>query len=64
MTIVKQVQGDIQTLEGISVCIRGVAVNNSNEMSNIMQEINNGNSFIRMGVADTDGVVQLFDIGG
>lgn len=64
MTIVKQVQGDTQTLEGISVCIRGVAVNNSNEMSNIMQEINNGNSFIRMGVADTDGVVQLFDIGG
>lgn len=64
MTIAKQVQGDIQTLEGIAVCIRDMALNNSEEMSSIMQEINNGNSFIRMGVADINGYVQLFNIGG
>lgn len=64
MTITKQIQGDIQTLEGIAVSIRGLNIENAKEMANIMQEINNGNAFIRMGLADLKGNVELFNIGG
>lgn len=63
-TIQKQIYGDFQTLKGIAVCLGDMEISSSEQIMHILQRINDGNSFIRMGFADTDGNLELVEIGG
>lgn len=63
-TLLKQVAGDFQTLEGIAVCIGESGLNDVEQIVHILKKINDKSTFIRMGVADMDGNLDLVDIGG
>ena len=50
-TIIKQIQGDLQTLEGLAVILGEIGGMEREQLLPILQEINNDNAFIRMGFA-------------
>lgn len=61
-TLLKQIQGDFQTLDGVAICIGEMSGNVSLDMQPILKTINDNNNFIRMGVVDLDGKTNLLDI--
>lgn len=63
-TILKQVQGDFQTLEGLAVFIGESGITDSEKIMQILRKINDENTFIRMGFADVKGNLDLVDVGG
>ena len=60
-TIIKQIQGDLQTLEGLAVILGEIGGMEREQLLPILQEINNDNAFIRMGFARPDGSAWLVD---
>ena len=63
-TIVKQIQGDLQTLEGLAVVLGEIGKMEREQLLPILQEINNDNAFIQMGFAWPDGSAWLVDLDG
>lgn len=63
-SILKQIEGDIQTLEGLAVVLGGFEDVSRERLIPILREINNENAFIRMGFAGPDGEAWLVDING
>ena len=63
-TIIKQIQGDLQTLEGLAVNLGEIGCMEREQLLAILQEINNDNAFIRMGFARPDGSAWLVDLDG
>lgn len=63
-TIIKQIQGDLQTLEGLAVILGEIGGMEREQLLPILQEINNDNAFIRMGFARPDGSAWLVDLDG
>ena len=63
-TIIKQIQGDLQTLEGLAVILGEIGGMERGTAAPILQEINNDNAFIRMGFARPDGGAWLVDLDG
>lgn len=63
-SIVKQIEGDIQTLEGLAIVLGGFEDVSQERLIPILREINNENAFTRMGFAGTDGDAWLVDING
>lgn len=63
-SIVKQVQGDFQTLRGIAVALGEFGPGESGEADRVLRRINDGNAFLRMGLAAPDGFVDLVDLSG
>lgn len=64
ISILKQVEGDIQTLEGLAIVLGGMEDISQQRLMPLLQEINNKNAFIRMGFAELDGDAWLVDING
>lgn len=64
MSVVKQIEGDMQTLEGLSVGLGSLGVTDGGQIMRMLQNINDENAFIRMGYADLEGNLDLVDIGG
>lgn len=64
VSLSKQVQGDFQTLEGISVAIGHHGNIDNTSILSILSKINEKNTFIRMGFADVQGNLSLVDIDG
>lgn len=62
--LLRQVQGDLQTLKGVAVCIGDADITDPALINRILKTINDGNTFIRMGLADVRGNVELLDIDG
>lgn len=63
-TILKQIQGDLQTLEGLSIVLGGMENTDRDQLMPILKKINNANAFIQMGFADLEGNAWLVDIDG
>lgn len=63
-TILKQIQGDFQSLRGVATLIGDTQAVDTGEIYRVLQKINLDNAFIRMGFADLDGDVCLADIDG
>lgn len=63
-TLLKQINGDFQTLDGIAVCLGEMESSSGNQTLDILKTINNSNNFIRMGLAELDGTLDLLDING
>lgn len=62
--LLKQIQGDYQTLDGVAICIGNADISDPEKLRDILQEINAGNSFVRMGLSDAAGKLDLLDIDG
>ncbi len=62
--LLKQIQGDYQTLDGVAICIGNADISDPEKLRGILQEINAGSSFVRMGLSDAEGKLDLLDIDG
>lgn len=63
-TILKQIQGDFQSLRGIATLIGDTQAVDTKEIYRVLQRINQDNAFIRMGFADLGGNICLADVDG
>lgn len=62
--LLKQIEGDWQTLEGLSVSLQSLANIRTDELMEILMDINEKNAFIRMGYADASGNGEMVDLAG
>lgn len=63
-SILKQIEGDWQTLEGLAVSLRDLVIIDENQIMSILKDINEENAFIRMGYADVNGNARMVDMDG
>ena len=61
-TMIKQIDGDFQTLEALAIVLGETGINDAERMIAILETINNQNQFVRMGYADLSGNADLVDI--
>lgn len=61
-SILKQIEGDWQTLEGLAVSLRELATLDESQIMTILKDINKENAFIRMGYADINGNARMVDM--
>lgn len=64
VTLLKQVQGDFQTLDGIAACIGSSGEEQQVQLRGALKTINEKNTFLRMGYVSSDGIADLYDISG
>ncbi|MEA5002944.1 MAG: EAL domain-containing protein [Christensenella sp.] len=64
LAVDKQVQGDFQTLEGIAGIIGSMENPDFEALLPVLNEINQGNAFIRMGFTERNGLTDGVDIDG
>lgn len=64
LSVINHVSGDFEIMKGISTCISYIQDWSPERLVVILNEINSKNSFIRMGYASTDGIVDMLDING
>lgn len=62
--LVKQIEGDFQTLRGVAVCVGEQDLTALDQLGRLVSEINEGNAFIRMGFATLNGQLELMELGG
>ena len=62
--LLKQIEGDWQTLEGLSVSLQSLANIRTDELMEILADVNDKNAFIRMGYADASGQGEMVDLAG
>lgn len=62
--IVKQVEGDLQTLHGVAVFVGEMDITDLGQLLRLVGEVNERNAFIRMGIATLDGTMELMELGG
>lgn len=62
--LLKQIEGDWQTLEGLAVSLRDMGMENTGQIMRMLGDINEGNSFISMGYTDIDGRGHMVDLHG
>lgn len=60
----RQIQGDLETLNGMASIISGQPDIDTNELMDILKKENENNRFIRMGYINADGIADLTDIDG
>lgn len=63
-SIIKQIEGDLQTLEALAVILKDADMTDQEQIINILKDINDRNAFIRMGYADIEGNASLVDLDG
>lgn len=63
-TVVKQVEGDFQTLEALVTFVGQDEIFDQKEVVRRLEVENNRNKFIRMGFVDTDGIADIVELGG
>ena len=63
-TILKQITGDFQTLDGIAKLIGSMDEIDYEALMSVLDSVNNENSFIRMGFTDRNGITYGVDIDG
>lgn len=63
-SILKQIEGDKQTLEALAVIMQDLDVVDEERILRILKDINDRNAFIRMGYADVRGDAALVDLDG
>lgn len=63
-TILKQITGDFQTLDGIAKLIGSMDVVDYDALMPTLESVNNENNFIRMGFTDRTGITHGVDIEG
>lgn len=62
--LVKQVEGDFQTLHGVAVFVGRKDIMDPEQLIRLVGEVNEGNAFIRMGLANPKGKLELMELGG
>ena len=62
--LVKQVEGDFQTLHGVAVFAGRQDILDPEQLIRLVGEVNEGNAFIRMGLASLTGELELMELGG
>lgn len=61
-TFQKQIQGDLETLEAISIVIGETGEKDPEVILELLKKVNDRNRFIRMGYADLSGQAEVVDI--
>lgn len=64
IALVKQVEGDLQTLHGVAVFIGEQDITDLERIVQLVSEVNESNVFIRMGFATLEGSLELMELGG
>ncbi len=59
----KQIIGDFQTLDGVAICLEDGEWDKA-QIARIIKEINDNNTFTRMGLADLQGRIDWLDVNG
>ena len=62
--IYQQMNSDFQVLDGVATSFGEMDLDDADSILNVLNDINKGNSFIRMGIADLKGDVDLVDLDG
>lgn len=62
--LIKQVDGDFQTLHGVSVFVAEQDITDLEQLARLMGEVNEGNAFTCMGFATAEGRLELMELGG
>lgn len=62
--LVKQVDGDFQTLHGVSVFVAEQDITDLEQLARLVGEVNEGNAFTCMGFATAEGRLELMELGG
>lgn len=62
--LLKQLEGDWQTLEGLAVSLRHLGLDNQTQILDTLKDINQGNTFMRMGYTDVSGRGYMIDAKG
>lgn len=60
----QQVQGDQQVLRGLAVALSGMDLSDEESIMDLLDTVNRTNTFVRMGLADERGRVDLVDLQG
>lgn len=64
ISIEKQIEGDLQTLQGLAIILGGMEDTSQENLMPILKEINEENAFIQMGYARLNGEAWLVDLEG
>ena len=64
ISILKQIEGDIQTLEGLAIVLGEMEAVDKENLMPLLEDVNDQNAFIRMGFAGPDGEAWLVDVNG
>lgn len=64
ISVDRQIQGDIQTLHAVAIAMEELGVSELTQVEEMMQEINESNSFRYMGIATPEGQLDLVELGG
>lgn len=62
--LVKQVDGDFQTLHRVSVFVAEQDITDLEQLARLVGEVNEGNAFTCMGFATAEGRLELMELGG
>lgn len=60
----QQIESDLQILRGGAIWLAEIDIENKEHLLTLLDGMNRTNSFVRMGLADTAGIVTLVDIDG
>lgn len=60
----QQIEGDLQVLRGVAIGLSEIDLSNSEQTILLLDKVNRSNSFVRMGLAGTDGFIDLVDLDG
>ncbi|MEQ2455705.1 putative bifunctional diguanylate cyclase/phosphodiesterase [Flavonifractor hominis] len=64
ISVDRQIQGDFQTLHAVAIAMEELGVSELSQVEEMMQKINESNSFRYMGIATVEGQLDLVEIGG
>jgi hypothetical protein len=64
VTVKNQIKANWETLDGVAACLGNMESISRDELLRILEEINRDNTFIRMGLIDREGFVDLVDMDG
>lgn len=59
-----QVEGDLQVLRGVAISLAEMDLTDEETVNRILDTINHTNTFVQMGLAGTDGTIDLLDLDG
>lgn len=60
----QQIESDLQVLRGVAIGLSEIDLSNSERILVLLDRVNRSNSFVRMGLANTDGLIDLVDLDG
>lgn len=60
----QHIESDLQVLRGVAIGLAEIDLGDKEHLLMLLDGVNRSNSFVRMGLADTNGIVDLLDLDG